>query len=461
MNAAVHRLFSSAGLLAFLTRWQDACKADAFVLVVSAPVREWLLPEESLSVLGRDYPLLVVDRLPACPTSASYAEALEHVGAWLELHAVRSPVVAGIGGGTALDMAKLVRAAFRREFRCVLHDAVPLLPPLLLVPSTAGSGAEVLPRVILADPVRIRLLEDHAYIPDDILLCPELCESQPAVTRGRALFSAIARCIESYWAVRSSSESRAHSWEGLRLLWKAVASLQEDRFDHASALEGAYLSGCATAMSRTSVVESLAHQLVSRLGMSYGDAIAILLPEFFRFVAGVGVEDCTDQRGAAFVKRRIMELSMIIGGPGSDAEMAAQALEQLRSRLGLMVRLPVAVFTQEDELGEQTLVVNRKRLQGESWIEGSGSTAGLHEYGAHPGLVALAERPRAQGMQATSQSGLLLNPGGQSRVVEVNEAGIPEWLVTSDLKNDDRSTNTPRLCSRAVLRRILLGLKNG
>src|SRR6185312_13621863 len=135
----------------------------------------------------------------------------------------RPDVVVALGGGSALDTAKLGR---------VLADPAPKPRPklrknpprLVLVPTTGGSGAEMTRFAAVGTGRERRALDHPALLADVAIVDPRLSDSCPPAVTYPAAFDALAHAIESYWSARSTPETRALSWQATGDLVAALAA---------------------------------------------------------------------------------------------------------------------------------------------------------------------------------------------------------------------------------------------
>lgn len=236
------------------------------------------------------------------------------------IRALQPELVVAIGGGTAIDLAKAMRALapLSRPARMIIEgreplDPAPRRPPLIALPTTAGTGAEVTPfSAVYIDGVKHSL--DHPLVaPDEAIVDPDLSASMPRMLAASAGADAICQSIESYWSIRSTSASRALAREALQL---ALAHLEPAVLDRVAASRAAMsraalLSGRAIAITRTTAPHAVSYALAAHTGLPHGNACSITLPDFFEFTAGVTDDDATDPRGAAFVRQAVAELAMI------------------------------------------------------------------------------------------------------------------------------------------------------
>jgi alcohol dehydrogenase len=279
----------------------------------------------------------------------------------------RPDVVLAIGGGTALDLAKVIGTcgADAVDVRaCVIGAAAPARdgPPLVAVPTTAGTGSEATHfAVVYVEGSKYSFA--HAFLrPDVIVLDPQLTYSLPSRLSAVTGLDALCQGIESLWAIGSTETSRDHAYRAVEL---ALAHLPDVVREHPSPvarhamLEAAYHSGCAIDIGKTTAAHAVSYTLSSRYGVPHGAAVALTLGAFIVFNAQVDEASCTDPRGVGHVRDAIRRVVETLGA--SSAEDARARIEAFVAALGCPTRLgEVGV----DEAGLARLVadVNLERL---------------------------------------------------------------------------------------------------
>jgi alcohol dehydrogenase len=251
----------------------------------------------------------------------------------------RPDVVVGLGGGTVLDTAKLGRALTDPSLRSGKLRRRP--PRLVLVPTTAGSGAEMTRFARLEVDGRRRAVADDRLLADVAVVDPGLTASCPPSVTYPAAFDALAHALESWWSRRSSPASRALSWQALGDLTAVLA----DPLDAPTPRQRARLAAAATRAgravdtTRTGAVEAFAGWLTAERQVPHGLACLLtlgwLLPYHWRHAG----EGCVDRRGPRFVADRVSAAGVALAGPGAGPGPAADALGALVRRAGWSDRL--------------------------------------------------------------------------------------------------------------------------
>ncbi len=291
---------------------------------------------EGLAAPLRDGGITVtlVGRVPAEPDVA----ACERLRAELQPHAIDA--VVGLGGGSVLDVAKLLAALHGRTEPVTRYFGSGLLPPrnvgLICLPTTAGTGSEVSPNAILYDEteaLKKAVISPH-LVPDAAYIDPQLTVSaSPALTAATGV-DALVHCIEAYGNRFAHPIVDGYALQGIRLiaahLRRAVTAGSDLEARSAVAL-GSLYGGLCLGPVNTAAVHALAYPLGSEFRLAHGLSNALLLPHVLRFNLSAAPERYADIARAAGVT-----------GSGSAAEIAARGVEQLAA-LGRECGIPAGL----------------------------------------------------------------------------------------------------------------------
>ena len=278
-------------------------------------------------------------------------------------------LVVAVGGGSAIDMAKLVRwfASHEGQAPEVLTSSRPTrnqlpVPPLMAIPTTAGTGSEATQFAVVYYENRKHSVSHPTLVPEIAVVDSTLTSSQPPALTAATGLDALCQAIESIWSVRATAQSLEFASESLSL---AVEHLQvavkhpNSRARQAMA-RAAHLSGQAINISLTTACHALSYTLTSCFGVPHGIAVALTLPSILEFNYGIGQVDCLDPRGPTAVRERIDRIVSILECP--DVGTASERLRRLMADINCPIRLgQVGVRTSQDL---RTLVesVNLERL---------------------------------------------------------------------------------------------------
>ena len=204
------------------------------------------------------------------------------------------------GGGSALDMAKLIRFFGEQEIGLDEYLRKPFSPrtppcPLLAIPTTAGSGSEATHFAVMYRDQTKHSIAHNSIRPSHVLLVPEFTFSMDAYQTACTGMDALAQSVESGWARGGTDESRDLAREALRLVLQQLpgAVLSPNASNRAGMLKAAHLAGRAIDISKTTAAHAFSYILTSAFGLPHGHAVALLLPHFIGFhkQAGIGVEE--------------------------------------------------------------------------------------------------------------------------------------------------------------------------
>ena len=249
-------------------------------------------------------------------------------------------LVIAVGGGSVIDLAKAVRT-----IGPVSPDARPYLlgdrtvegggPPLLAVPTTAGTGSEATRYAVFTVDREKRPVGHPALTPELVILDPELTYSLPPAVTASTGLDALAQAMESMWSTRSTDVSYADARKALHLAWTHLPAAVHDPVpgSRTAMCTAAYLSGRAIDISATTAPHALSFHLTTDYGVPHGHAVALTLGPILEFNADVSERDCSDPRGPDHVRRVIADVLDVLD-VGSSRE-ANTAITNLVGSLGL------------------------------------------------------------------------------------------------------------------------------
>jgi alcohol dehydrogenase class IV len=226
------------------------------------------------------------DSVEAEPSTSSFNAALARAQEF------KPDAVIGLGGGSALDVAKLVAALLDGRQKIGEVFGIGLVQNrntlLVCVPTTAGTGSEVSPNAILLDDsdemkkgvVSPWLVPDAAFIDAELTL-----SVPPAVTAATGL-DALTHCIEAYTNKFAHPVVDVWAIEGVRLIANSLADAVRQPTNLAAREKmalGSLYGGLCLGPVNTAAVHALSYPLGGRYHVAHGHANAILLPHVTRF----------------------------------------------------------------------------------------------------------------------------------------------------------------------------------
>jgi alcohol dehydrogenase class IV len=252
-------------------------------------------------------------------------------------------VVLAIGGGSAMDLAKAAAALATNRGSATVKDYLegvgrgleivhpPL--PLLVMPTTAGTGSEATKNAVISsyNPPFKKSLRSELMLPRCVVVDPELTISMPPAVTAQSGMDAVTQLIESYISRRARPIPQALALQGLRMAVPAlVQALRQPH--HRQAREAmshaALLSGMALANSGLGLAHGVAAALGVHCRVPHGLACGVMLPWALRVNRVV----CTTQYA---------ELAGALGLPTEPSPaVAADSFVDLIQRLCREVGLP-------------------------------------------------------------------------------------------------------------------------
>jgi alcohol dehydrogenase class IV len=220
------------------------------------------------------------------PTIGTFEAATERA------RKVNATCVIGVGGGSALDLAKLVAAFVDNDQPIQECFGIGLLKPrschLICVPTTSGTGSEVSPNAILLDQnAKLKKGVVSPYlVPDAAFVDPLLTRSVPASVTAFTGLDALAHCIEAYTNKFAHPLVDIYALQGATLCSRfLVRSVNQP--DDVEARENMSIAslygGLCLGPVNTAAVHALAYPLGGEFHLPHGLSTAILLPHIFRF----------------------------------------------------------------------------------------------------------------------------------------------------------------------------------
>jgi alcohol dehydrogenase class IV len=272
--------------------------------------------------------------ISAEPTVAQFESLLSAA------RAAGADAVAGLGGGSVLDTAKLVAALLDSKQtvqQCFgSGNLQPRTTPLLCIPTTAGTGSEVSPNAILLDEETAskKAVISPWLVPDAAFVDPALTITVPAHVTAATGLDALTHCIEAY--ANNFAHPLVDTWalDGIRHIAAHLATaVHEPRNLEARThvALGSLYGGLCLGPVNTAAVHALSYPLGSRFHIPHGHANAILLPHVLRFNIPAAPE-------------RYTAIALAMGARSTeDAVSTAQAglcrLWELIDKTGLEMRL--------------------------------------------------------------------------------------------------------------------------
>jgi alcohol dehydrogenase class IV len=262
---------------------------------------------------------------------------------------VKPEVVVGLGGGSNMDLAKVVAATLQHGGTASDYFGFDRVPgptlPLVCIPTTAGTGSEVSHSAVLTDVgAEMKVSMQSPFLrPSVALIDPALAVSCPRQVTAESGIDALVHAIEAVTAIDAEKMPAGNAYSGRTPLTDALAEQAislvgkylvraVEVADDLEAREGmaaaALLAGMAFSNAGVAVVHALEYPLGGALHCSHGGGNGMLLPFVMRFNLPVRRE--TFARIAELLGEAIADLAL-----EDAAERAIVAVEKLRGRIGI------------------------------------------------------------------------------------------------------------------------------
>lgn len=266
----------------------------------------------------------VYDGTQPNPTVQNVAEAARQYGDG------GCQAIVAFGGGSSMDCAKATGA-------CVVYPGRSLskmkgllrvrrrLPPLVAIPTTAGTGSEVTVTAVITDSER-----KHKYTMNNFTMIPRYAVLDPAVTyslppqlTATTGMDALTHAVEAFIGGSTTRETRTMALEATQLIFGNIRKAYADGSNHAAReamLQAAYKAGVAFTTSYVGYIHAVAHSLGGRYNIPHGLANSVLLPVVL-------------ERYGAAVHQKLRQLALAAGvcaEADSDEVSAGKFIQAIR-----------------------------------------------------------------------------------------------------------------------------------
>lgn len=304
------------------------------LFVLTAPPIRPLIEDTLAELKSAGISIEVVQDIVAEPTVNDFKKILEVARQF------KADSVVGIGGGSVLDLTKLIAAFINSDQQVEDCFGTGFVKQKGLwfacLPTTAGTGSEVSPNAILLDErdhlkkgiVSPFLIADVAYVD------PKLTWTVPAKVTADTGMDALTHCIEAYTNKFAHPSVDIYALQGIRLiaanLEKAVKNGQDQEAREALAF-GSLYGGLCLGPVNTAAVHALSYPLGGEFHIPHGLSNAILLPSVMKFNMPANI-------------KRHAEVAIALGcQPGANDEETAQRgvdfIYQLADAVGIPKKL--------------------------------------------------------------------------------------------------------------------------
>ena len=207
-----------------------------------------------------------------------------------EIKIFKPNLILAVGGGAVIDYAKIANVVEVKAnlANLIVNYSYPFkkkYTKLAVIPTTAGSGAEVTSNaVIYVDGIK-HSFESELLLPDNFFLIPEFLMSAPNKIKASAGFDAIAQALESLVSKKSNDRSVEYASKSLKVSINSYISfLNDPSLKNATEMSiASNLAGKAISISKTTAPHAASYPFTSLFNISHGHAVGLFFESFFKF----------------------------------------------------------------------------------------------------------------------------------------------------------------------------------
>ncbi|MEJ5184766.1 MAG: iron-containing alcohol dehydrogenase, partial [Rectinemataceae bacterium] len=307
------------------------CKPRATILLITDQniLASGMLERIVEGIHEEGFDLEILDSIPAEPTDND----LDLLAG--KVRETNPSAMIAVGGGSVIDATKVLSTlAIHQCSTMELADrGVPGRGiPCVMIPTTAGTGAEATPNAIVLFPSRnLKIgIVSRYLIPQFVILDPELTLGLPASLTASTGIDAICHLLECYIGKKANAFSDMYALEGLRLMMTSLQVAYHEGSNleaRSKAMLGAYYGGVCITASGTNAIHALSYPLGGIYRIPHGIANAILLVPVMKYQK-------------EFIASRLAMVADAIGS-GIKGDVRARANELIESLRSLVKEMGI------------------------------------------------------------------------------------------------------------------------
>jgi alcohol dehydrogenase class IV len=307
------------------------------VLIITDPgvVQAGLLEDLEKSLRSVGLPFAIFDGVESDPRIEVVEKSVE------KAKKEGIDLIIGFGGGSSLDIAKVTSIMITNTGKIDSFFGIDLVPnpgvPVILIPTTAGTGSEVTPIAILSD-TKEKLkkgIVSPTLFPEVAIVDPKLTIGLPPSVTAFTGMDALTHAIESYYSINATDLSDLLAFRAMELLSKNLGMAYasgENLAARSCVMEGSLLAGIAFANAGVGAVHAFAYPLGGEFHLAHGLTNTLMLPYVMRYNI-LGCPHKFAQMAKAFGEK-VEGISELVG-----AEIAVRFVERLSDDLRVPRRL--------------------------------------------------------------------------------------------------------------------------
>ncbi len=196
--------------------------------------------------------------------------------------------ILAIGGGSVIDLAKICGARVVKPKKSIqkmegLLHICKKLPPLIVIPTTAGTGSETTLAAVITDEVNNHKypINDFSLIPNYTIFIPELIMDLPSHITSTTGMDALTHAIEAFIGRSTTKKTRYYAIKAVKLIVENLKETYDNPHNlkaRTNMLYAAHYAGIAFTISYVGYIHAIAHSLGGKYKTPHGLANAIILP---------------------------------------------------------------------------------------------------------------------------------------------------------------------------------------
>jgi len=276
-------------------------------------------------------------------------------------------LIIAIGGGSVLDMAKLIKALYKTPHAAnnIVSGAQSINDPkipMIAIPTTAGSGSESTHFAVAYINNKKFSVADNCLMPNYAILDGRLTISASKYQKACNVLDAISQSIESSWAVSGTHKSQELAYSALRLCMESFREyVNNDSLEVAQLMINASnLAGQAINISKTTSAHAWSYGISTYYDIPHGHAVWFTLPKIFEVHSSRSDLKINDPRGYSHMKNTMNNLNKILGI--SSHLSAEKYFKQMLNSIDIKADITNDLKISKKERKNLSCAVNKERM---------------------------------------------------------------------------------------------------
>ena len=277
-------------------------------------------------------------------------------------------LIISIGGGSVIDMAKLIKAFYSNSDKTDsvvrgLTEVIDPKIPLISIPTTAGSGSESTHFAVVYIGKEKFSVAHKCLLPVEIILDGSLTISASKYQRACNVLDAISQSIESAWAVAATKQSQELSFLALKKCMKSFyeyVNSEEPLDSSQSMIEASNLAGQAINISKTTAAHAWSYAISMQHNIPHGHAVWATLPRIFEIQSldsGLIFNGTNGKNHLNMVIGKIREIMNM-----SEGESAVDYFNNFLDSIGTPAHLEKDLKISKSDRAKLSNEVNKERM---------------------------------------------------------------------------------------------------